>query len=88
MHVHVKLDPRALSRRARLVAACWIKNECVLLGQRRKHGNVLALRKPVSSRIKPNRRYIGVSRTTFSTLASSTVSLDKCSSAASCAAVI
>ena len=30
----------------------------------------------------------GVSRTTFSTLASSTVSLDKCSSAATCAAVI
>jgi hypothetical protein len=32
--------------------------------------------------------YIGVSRTTFSTLASSTVSFDKCSSAATCAAVI
>jgi hypothetical protein len=32
--------------------------------------------------------YIGVSRTTFSTLASSTVSLDKCSSAATCTAVI
>ena len=33
-------------------------------------------------------RYIGVSRTAFSTLASSTVSFDKCSSAATCAAVI
>jgi hypothetical protein len=32
--------------------------------------------------------YTGVSRTTFSTLASSTVSFDKCSSAATCAAVI
>ena len=34
------------------------------------------------------RSYIGVSRTTSSTLASSTVSLDKCSSAAACAFVI
>ena len=33
-------------------------------------------------------RYIGVSRTTFSTLASSTVSFDKCSSAATRTAVI
>jgi hypothetical protein len=33
-------------------------------------------------------RYIGVSRMTFSTLASSTVRFDKCSSAATCAAVI
>ena len=38
--------------------------------------------------MRSKRAYIGVSRTTFSTLTSSTVSFAKCTSAATCAAVI